>query len=268
MLTCSYFLLKGTPRYQPGSSLETCLICSIHPLRTSRGYVFFLSQAAVSQRSTVTAPPTSQWLLRIVALAAGIIVLACWHPSSLTDPRWAQSRLCKWQIQVNRIQEVSARTVDVRSVRQLWAVGQGPQQWPRKTLARKSFVSIRFEFLFLFLIWTVFEKSLELNPTISEIKKQHDNVEKWAKAEKTPFSITWKPFRPSIAKEPKGTVLIINPFNYPVWVNIVPLVRIHSSWKTRPSYLPIKRPALSLQDAPYFSNLRSKPQHVVVSWPN
>jgi aldehyde dehydrogenase (NAD+) len=55
-------------------------------------------------------------------------------------------------------------------------------------------------------------------------------VEKWAKPEKPPFSITWTPFRPTVAKEPKGTVLIINPFNYPVWLNFVQLVSIPASF--------------------------------------
>ena len=66
-------------------------------------------------------------------------------------------------------------------------------------------------------------------PVITEIKKQYDNVEKWAKPDKPPFDFTWTAFRRAIAKEPKGTVLIINPFNYPVWVNFVPLVSILSS---------------------------------------
>ena len=73
--------------------------------------------------------------------------------------------------------------------------------------------------------WTT---SLELTPTLSEIKRQHNNVDKWAKPEKPPFNITWTPFRPTIAKEPKGTVLLVSPFNYPVWVNLVPLVSIFS----------------------------------------
>lgn len=66
-------------------------------------------------------------------------------------------------------------------------------------------------------------------PVITEIKKQYDNVEKWAKSDKPSFDFTWTAFRRAIAKEPKGTVLIINPFNYPVWLNFVPLVSILSS---------------------------------------
>jgi acyl-CoA reductase-like NAD-dependent aldehyde dehydrogenase len=63
-------------------------------------------------------------------------------------------------------------------------------------------------------------------PVVTEIKKQYDNVEKWARPDKPPFDLTWAPFRRAIAKEPKGTVLIICPFNYPVWVNFVPLVSV------------------------------------------
>ena len=66
-------------------------------------------------------------------------------------------------------------------------------------------------------------------PTLAEVKKQYDNVEKWAKPEKAAFDLTWTSFSPTVAKEPKGTVLIINPFNYPLWVNFVPLVSIPAS---------------------------------------
>ena len=67
--------------------------------------------------------------------------------------------------------------------------------------------------------------SLEINPTVGDIKSTWANVEKWAKPERPPFSFTFSAMRPVIYKEPKGVVLIISPFNYPLWLTVSPLVR-------------------------------------------
>ncbi|KZT04151.1 NAD-dependent aldehyde dehydrogenase [Laetiporus sulphureus 93-53] len=64
---------------------------------------------------------------------------------------------------------------------------------------------------------------LELNGTLIEIKIAFDNVEKWTAPEKPPFSLFWWGMSPTIRKEPKGTVLIISPFNYPVYLLLCPL---------------------------------------------
>lgn len=66
--------------------------------------------------------------------------------------------------------------------------------------------------------------SLELMPTISEVLTQIKNVEKWSKPTRPPFSINFFAMRPLIRKEPKGVVLIISPFNYPVFLTLGPLV--------------------------------------------
>ncbi|KAF8623849.1 hypothetical protein AX15_006169 [Amanita polypyramis BW_CC] len=60
----------------------------------------------------------------------------------------------------------------------------------------------------------------EINTTIGDIKNTYNNVEKWAKPEKAPFSINFAAMRPVIYKEAKGVVLIISPFNYPIWLSI------------------------------------------------
>ncbi|KAH7920037.1 aldehyde dehydrogenase [Leucogyrophana mollusca] len=65
---------------------------------------------------------------------------------------------------------------------------------------------------------------LELDSTISDCKIAYDGVEKWAKTEKAPFRINFTAFNPVIRKEPKGVVLIISPFNYPVWTAIGPMI--------------------------------------------
>lgn len=66
--------------------------------------------------------------------------------------------------------------------------------------------------------------SLELVPTISEILTQIKNVEKWSKPTRPPFNVNFFPMRPLIRKEPKGVVLIISPFNYPIFLTLGPAV--------------------------------------------
>ncbi|KAI0084065.1 Aldehyde/histidinol dehydrogenase [Irpex rosettiformis] len=61
---------------------------------------------------------------------------------------------------------------------------------------------------------------LEINPAISEAKDAYDNVEKWSKTEKARWDMTWSVMKPQIRKEPKGVVLIITPFNFPVHLTI------------------------------------------------
>ncbi|KAH7887098.1 Aldehyde/histidinol dehydrogenase [Phlebopus sp. FC_14] len=65
---------------------------------------------------------------------------------------------------------------------------------------------------------------LELDSTISDCKIAYDRVEKWARTEKAPFSINFAAMRPVIRKEPKGVVLSISPFNYPVWLALGPMI--------------------------------------------
>ena len=82
-------------------------------------------------------------------------------------------------------------------------------------------VVIIISFLIVFLFGYY---SLELMPTISEVLTQIKNVEKWNKPTRPPFSINFFAMRPLIRKEPKGVVLIISPFNYPVFLTLGPLV--------------------------------------------
>jgi aldehyde dehydrogenase (NAD+) len=67
-----------------------------------------------------------------------------------------------------------------------------------------------------------------------DVRAAWASVDKWAKTEKAPFSVNGFPLRPVIYKEPKGVVLIISPFNYPVWLCISPIVR--SILRLRPSF--------------------------------
>ncbi|KAI6148774.1 Aldehyde/histidinol dehydrogenase [Pisolithus tinctorius] len=65
---------------------------------------------------------------------------------------------------------------------------------------------------------------LELDSTVSDCKIAYDRVEKWAQTEKAPFSFNFFAMRPVIRKEPKGVVLSISPFNYPVWLALGPMI--------------------------------------------
>lgn len=65
--------------------------------------------------------------------------------------------------------------------------------------------------------------SVEINATINEIKQAYDGVAKWAKPESAPFSVNFAAMKPVIRKEPKGTVLVISPFNYPLWLSFGPV---------------------------------------------
>ncbi|KAJ6531227.1 aldehyde dehydrogenase [Mycena capillaripes] len=64
---------------------------------------------------------------------------------------------------------------------------------------------------------------LEISGSINEIMEAYKNVETWAKPEKPALSINWMFMHPVTYKEPKGVVLIISPFNYPLWLCASPL---------------------------------------------
>ncbi|KAJ7598905.1 NAD-aldehyde dehydrogenase [Mycena floridula] len=65
---------------------------------------------------------------------------------------------------------------------------------------------------------------MEVGPSISDARVAYQQLEKWAKPETPPFSINSAPMRPVIYKEPKGVILIISPFNYPVWLTFGPMI--------------------------------------------
>ncbi|OSC96902.1 NAD-aldehyde dehydrogenase [Trametes coccinea BRFM310] len=55
------------------------------------------------------------------------------------------------------------------------------------------------------------------------IKLMYDNVEKWTKSRRAGFNLSFAPMSPRVKAEPKGTVLVIGPFNVPVFMLVVPL---------------------------------------------
>jgi hypothetical protein len=65
--------------------------------------------------------------------------------------------------------------------------------------------------------------------------QSYNGVAKWAKTESAPFSMNFAAMKPVIRKEPKGTVLIISPFNFPIWLSLPLAVRasiyLVSGWR-------------------------------------
>ncbi|KIY47898.1 aldehyde dehydrogenase [Fistulina hepatica ATCC 64428] len=64
---------------------------------------------------------------------------------------------------------------------------------------------------------------LEILPCIGKCLHTYKNVEKWARPESAPFTLNFALARPKILKTPKGVVLIIGPFNYPLWSLVGPI---------------------------------------------
>lgn len=62
----------------------------------------------------------------------------------------------------------------------------------------------------------------ELGSVVAEILEAYKKVGKWAKTQKAEFALNYFLMRPAIRKEPKGTVLIIAPFNFPVLLLLGP----------------------------------------------
>lgn len=71
----------------------------------------------------------------------------------------------------------------------------------------------------------VFESEFyEIASCLGDIAVTVKSLDKWAKPEGVPFDINWFAMKPKTHKVPKGTILIITPFNYPVWLVMQPLM--------------------------------------------
>lgn len=69
---------------------------------------------------------------------------------------------------------------------------------------------------------------MDFGSTYTDIKHTYDNFEKWARPQGIDFSTRYFPMSPKITPEPKGTVLIMPPFNFPLFLSLGPLVSIIS----------------------------------------
>ncbi|KIJ27614.1 hypothetical protein M422DRAFT_190818 [Sphaerobolus stellatus SS14] len=57
----------------------------------------------------------------------------------------------------------------------------------------------------------------DIGPVIKEALLAHDKIESWVKPERGPFDPNFFIFSPQFHKQPKGVVLVISPFNYPLY---------------------------------------------------
>ncbi|KAH9840998.1 aldehyde dehydrogenase [Rhodofomes roseus] len=62
----------------------------------------------------------------------------------------------------------------------------------------------------------------ELNSLLLEIKAAYNNVGKWSQTEKAPWHYMWFAMSPATRIEPKGVVLLITPFNFPLYLILAP----------------------------------------------
>lgn len=64
----------------------------------------------------------------------------------------------------------------------------------------------------------------ETTLTITEAVEAVHNVEKWAKYEYVDPGLAWRTHSPHVRREPKGAVLVLGAWNYPVTVQIGPVI--------------------------------------------
>ncbi|CDO74240.1 hypothetical protein BN946_scf185031.g5 [Trametes cinnabarina] len=57
-----------------------------------------------------------------------------------------------------------------------------------------------------------------------ESRMAYDNIERWTKEQAPDFHPNWFLMKPRLKPEPKGVVLVIAPFNYPLFLLLVPLI--------------------------------------------
>jgi len=62
----------------------------------------------------------------------------------------------------------------------------------------------------------------ELNSIVLEIKQAYDNVGKWSQPERASWHYMWFAMSPTTRIEPKGVVLLITPFNFPLYLILAP----------------------------------------------
>ncbi len=63
-----------------------------------------------------------------------------------------------------------------------------------------------------------------MGPAIKDVRLAYDSVGSWARPQRA-FSMRYFLMGPQLTAEPKGVVLIISPFNLPIFLTLSPLVR-------------------------------------------
>ncbi|KAH9933554.1 aldehyde dehydrogenase [Epithele typhae] len=65
---------------------------------------------------------------------------------------------------------------------------------------------------------------MDLSPVYAEVRAAYANLDQWVKPQAAEFSLNFFAMGPKLVAEPKGTVLIIAPFNFPAFLLFSPLV--------------------------------------------
>lgn len=71
--------------------------------------------------------------------------------------------------------------------------------------------------------------SFDFTASYIDLRYVYDNVEKWAAPQKAETTLSFYPMKPQTKAEPKGTVLIIAPFNFPVFLTMGPLAGFYDA---------------------------------------
>ncbi|KAG8908245.1 hypothetical protein FRB99_008310 [Tulasnella sp. 403] len=65
---------------------------------------------------------------------------------------------------------------------------------------------------------------LELGTCHAAVLDALSNIHKWTRTQNTPFNLNYYFMSPKVRQEPKGVVLIIGPFNYPLYATVIPAI--------------------------------------------
>lgn len=87
--------------------------------------------------------------------------------------------------------------------------------------------------------------SIETDSIVGEVLKAYNSVEKWARPDTPSFNVNFFAMKPKVHKVPKGVVLNIVAFNYPVWLTIGPIAGALASGNAILVKLPESTPTVS-----------------------
>ena len=66
--------------------------------------------------------------------------------------------------------------------------------------------------------------SIDFATTYMDVRTAYDNVGKWAESRRAEFNLNFAAMGPRVREEPKGVVVIMAPFNGPIFLLLSPLV--------------------------------------------
>ncbi|KAH9846748.1 NAD-dependent aldehyde dehydrogenase [Lenzites betulinus] len=64
----------------------------------------------------------------------------------------------------------------------------------------------------------------DFSPVYMDVRSAYDDLEKWSKPYRADFNINFFAMSPKLKADPKGVVLMVTPFNFPVFLSLSPLV--------------------------------------------